>query len=207
MKRQTRVAPVLIVLAATVVGTACGRRQPEAEPAPTPTINQDSIAAAERARADSIARANAARTDSLARVQAAADEAARAAARVTEARNALAAGIYFDYDSDALSDQARGTLDSKLGVLNANPSVRLSISGHADERGSDEYNLALGQRRAAAAKRYLTQQGIADDRIEVTSFGEERPTCTEADESCWSLNRRGEFEITAGGDAIVPPGE
>jgi peptidoglycan-associated lipoprotein len=87
--------------------------------------------------------------------------------------------------------------------LTANPGIRLRISGHADSRGSDEYNLALGQRRASAAKRYLTDRGIDAGRIDVTSRGEESPTCTEESEGCWSQNRRGEFEIVAG-DVAAP---
>jgi len=84
--------------------------------------------------------------------------------------------------------------------------VAIRISGHADERGSSEYNLALGQRRAAAAKRYLVERGVAESRVETTSFGEERPACTSADESCYAQNRRDEFEITAGGPNLVRPG-
>jgi peptidoglycan-associated lipoprotein len=83
-------------------------------------------------------------------------------------------------------------------VLTQNTGIRIRISGHTDNRGSDEYNLALGQRRAAAAKRYLTDRGIDGGRIEIVSFGEERPKCTSDDESCWSDNRRDEFEITVG---------
>ena len=205
MTHSARVASLSVLIAAVVAGTAGRRQQAEPAPAPAPTINQDSIAAAERARADSIARAqaDAARRDSLARAQAEADA---MAARATEARNALTAAIYFDFDSDGLSDQARAALDAKIPVLNANPNVRVRISGHADERGSDEYNLALGQRRAAAAKRYLTERGVGADRIEVTSFGEERPAVQGSDESAWSQNRRDEFELTAGGDQIVPAG-
>jgi peptidoglycan-associated lipoprotein len=75
---------------------------------------------------------------------------------------------------------------------------RIRIAGHTDSRGSDEYNLALGQRRAAAAKRYLTDRGIDGSRVEIVSFGEERGTCTEESDSCWSRNRRDEFEITGG---------
>jgi peptidoglycan-associated lipoprotein len=202
MHSTARVATLSVLIAATLAGTACRRQQPEPEPVPQPTVNQDSIAAAERARADSIARAQAeaARADSIARAQ------ADAARRAEEARAALTAAVYFDFDSDQLSDQARATLDSKLAVLSANQSVRVRIAGHADERGSDEYNLALGQRRAATAKRYLTERGVSADRIEVTSFGEERPAVEGSDESAWSQNRRDEFEITAGGDQIVPPG-
>ena len=170
MYRLTRIAAVTIGAMVTV--TACRRQRPAAPP-PTPVVNQDSIDAA-RARADSIARADAARRDSIAR----ADEDRLRAEReraLAEVRATLSAPIYFDYDSDALRDEARSALDAKLAILNANPSLRIRIAGHTDERGSDEYNLALGQRRAASAKRYLTQRGIADDRIEVLSYGEERP--------------------------------
>jgi peptidoglycan-associated lipoprotein len=83
-------------------------------------------------------------------------------------------------------------------VLQARPDVRIRIEGNADERGSDEYNLALAQRRSAAAKRYLVARGIADARIEVVSFGKERPVCQEHVESCWQQNRRDEFVITTG---------
>ena len=87
----------------------------------------------------------------------------------------------------------------------ANAGMRIRIAGHTDERGSDEYNLALGQRRAAAAKRYLIAQGIDEARIDVVSFGEERPMVEGSDESAWSQNRRDEFEIVVGGDAIRVP--
>jgi peptidoglycan-associated lipoprotein len=117
------------------------------------------------------------------------------------------APVYFDYDSDALSADAQAKLDEKLSILNTNASVMLRIAGHADERGSDEYNLALGQRRAAAAKRYLTQRGIADNRIAIISFGEERPAVQGMDESAYSQNRRDEFEITGGGDMLRSPSE
>lgn len=118
------------------------------------------------------------------------------AAQVT---SAMAEKIFFDFDRSDLRDEARSTLDRKIGYFQANPSMRIRISGHADERGSDEYNLALGQRRAAAAKTYLVQQGIDAGRIDIVSYGEERPVCTESNEACWQQNRRDEFEIIAGG--------
>ncbi|MGH7719667.1 MAG: peptidoglycan-associated lipoprotein Pal, partial [Gemmatimonadaceae bacterium] len=152
------------------------------------------------------ARAEAARRDSIARAQAEADRLRAERERaLAEVRNTLGAAIYFEFDSDALSPEASGSLDAKLAILNANPGVRIRISGHADERGSDEYNLALGQRRAATAKRYLSQRGIADDRIEIISFGEERPAAEGGDESAWTQNRRDEFEITAGADQLRAP--
>lgn len=196
MTGKTRVAPAMLLAAAALA--ACGKK-PEPAPPPTPvTVNQDSIDAA-RARADSIAAAEAARRDSIARAQAEAD---RLRAEHQAAMATLTQVIYFEYDSDALSDNARSTLDAKLGVLNANPSARIRIAGNTDERGSDEYNLALGQRRAAQAKRYLTQRGVGDDRIDVISYGEERPVADGHDESSWSQNRRDEFEVISGGDQL-----
>ncbi|HYV97156.1 MAG TPA: peptidoglycan-associated lipoprotein Pal [Gemmatimonadaceae bacterium] len=114
----------------------------------------------------------------------------------------ITATIYFDYDKSDLRDDARSTLDSKVPVLRANPAVRIKIAGHTDERGSAEYNIALGQRRAAAAQRYLTGLGIDAGRIEIVSFGEERPARMGEGEEAWSKNRRDEFEVTAGADQI-----
>jgi peptidoglycan-associated lipoprotein len=194
---------------ATVLGgvalSACPR-QPEPPPVtPTPAVNQDSIDAAERARREAEAR-EAARRDSIARANAARDDSLRRAREAMDAtRSALTAPIYFDYDSDAIGGAGRSSLDQKLAILQANSGVRLRIAGHADERGSDEYNLALGQRRAASAKRYLTQRGIADSRIEIISYGEERPAASGSDESAWAQNRRDEFEIIAGGDNLMSP--
>lgn len=123
---------------------------------------------------------------------------AETAAARDRARAALTATIYFHFDASEITDDSRSKLDQKVPVLTQNTGIRIRISGHTDNRGSDEYNLALGQRRAAAAKRYLTDRGIDGGRIEIVSFGEERPTCTSDDESCWGQNRRDEFEITVG---------
>ena len=203
MTRFSRAVPMLMVLTAAV--SACPRRQ-EPAPPPTPTVNQDSINR-ENARRDSIANAERMRAEAAARERARADSIAAAEARrVAEARSALSAVIYFDFDQSELTDEARSTLDAKIPVLTANPELRLLIVGHTDERGSDEYNLALGQRRAASARRYLSQRGIAADRIEITSRGEEEPAAMGSDESAWQQNRRDEFQITAGGDAIRAPG-
>lgn len=130
----------------------------------------------------------------------AAREAADRAARERAAReererrlSILSAPIHFALDRSDLETAARTTLDAKLSLLRESPSVQLRIEGHADERGSTEYNLALGMRRAAAARRYLVQRGIDASRVEITSFGEERPVCQLSEESCWARNRRAEF--------------
>lgn len=211
MIRFSRVAPVLLVAGITLAG-ACRRNEPEV--APVPVVNQDSIDAARRAeqerlaaeqrRRDSIAAAEAAR---LAEERRRADSVAAESARMAALRNTMAEAIYFELDRSELSMQARSTLDQKIPILRANPNLRIRIAGHADERGSDEYNQALGQRRAAAARRYLTSQGISEDRIEIVSFGESRPVAMGSDESAWAQNRRAEFEIISGGDSLMSPGQ
>jgi len=126
-------------------------------------------------------------------------------AAVDRAREALLAKVYFDFDHSELRDDQRAILDSKLPVLRANPNVRIRIEGNADERGSDEYNLALGNRRAQAARKYLTDHGIDAGRIDISSNGEERPVCSDHNDACWQQNRRDEFVIVAGGDRLVAP--
>ncbi|MFL5568474.1 MAG: peptidoglycan-associated lipoprotein Pal [Gemmatimonadaceae bacterium] len=119
---------------------------------------------------------------------------------------AITGPIYFDFDKSTIRPDAAATLDRKVPYLQANPGMRIRIEGNADERGSDEYNLALGQRRAASAKRYLVDHGIAADRFDLVSYGEERPVCTEHNEACWQQNRRDDFRIvTIGSDRIVVP--
>jgi peptidoglycan-associated lipoprotein len=124
---------------------------------------------------------------------------------VNRAREALLAKLYFDFDRSDLRDDQRSVLDAKLPVLQANPGVRIRIEGNADERGSDEYNMALGMRRAQTARKYLVDHGVDAARIDIVSYGEERPVCQEHDESCWSQNRRDEFVIVAGGDRLMAP--
>ena len=109
----------------------------------------------------------------------------------------LAQGIYFRYDDAMLSPDARAALDAKVTALRAEPALHVVINGHTDERGSDEYNLALGMRRARVAQRYMIQSGIAASRLEVVSFGEERPAAPGHDERAYAANRRDEFSLTA----------
>lgn len=185
---------------------ACAKKAPEVAPAPQP--NADSIAAAERARADSIAADSARRAqeeaERIAR-QRAADSAAAVAAAAGEVRNTLAAMIHFDFDKSNIRPDDAAALDQKVAILTANPELRIRISGHCDERGSDEYNLALGNRRSTAAKSYLVSHGIDASRIETASYGEERPVAMGHDEASWAQNRRDEFEILSGGDMLRKP--
>jgi peptidoglycan-associated lipoprotein len=97
---------------------------------------------------------------------------------------------FFDYDSYSIREDARAALMSNARALRQRPAIRITVEGHCDERGSERYNLALGDRRANAAKEFLVSQGIDSSRINTISFGEERPFCEEENEECWQLNRR-----------------
>ncbi|HMD30270.1 MAG TPA: peptidoglycan-associated lipoprotein Pal, partial [Candidatus Acidoferrales bacterium] len=100
---------------------------------------------------------------------------------------------FFDYDKYDIRADARDALARTAEFLRRYPEAKVSIEGHCDERGSLEYNLALGAERAEATKRFLASLGIAENRMVTTSYGKERPFCTEHDESCWQQNRRGHF--------------
>lgn len=106
--------------------------------------------------------------------------------------------VYFGYDRFDLSSDARAILKANADWLKANPSARVQIEGHCDERGTVEYNLALGSKRAQSAKDYLETLGIAAARLSVISYGEEIPVCRESTESCWEKNRRARFVVTGG---------
>jgi peptidoglycan-associated lipoprotein len=168
-----RAPTILSLVAAVVVLAACGSKpepeQPAPEPPPPPT--QEAPPPPPPPTDDG----------SAARAAAEAE-----AARLRQLTTDLASPIYFDFDrAEVRQGNDQSLLDRKAAILSANSAVRLRISGHADERGSDEYNLALGNRRAAAAKRYLAGKGIADGRM--------------------AENRRDEFEVTAGGGRLVAP--
>lgn len=198
MLRRFAVALVLLVLPLA----ACSRRQPPPEqPRQTlpDTAGEGARRAAERERA---------RQDSLVRVRdlAAADERRRAAEATARARALLEEIVHFEYDESALTAAAQEALARKVPILRANPNVQLRIAGHADERGSVEYNLALGMRRANAVRDYLVDFGIDASRLTTVSMGEDVPLDPASNESAWARNRRAEFSITAGGDVLVLPG-
>jgi peptidoglycan-associated lipoprotein len=106
--------------------------------------------------------------------------------------------VLFDVDQSTLTPAAIATLDAQIGWLRQNP-VAVEIQGHADERGTREYNLALGSARASAVRNYMVSQGVEDSRISIITFGRERPVATCADESCWSQNRRAVTVATGAG--------
>jgi peptidoglycan-associated lipoprotein len=102
---------------------------------------------------------------------------------------------FFDYDKANIRDDARSALTKTAEFLRSYPQVAIVIEGHCDERGSTEYNVALGDRRSDAAKDFLAQQGVTTDRIQTISYGKERPFCTQSNESCWQQNRRAHFRM------------
>jgi peptidoglycan-associated lipoprotein len=103
--------------------------------------------------------------------------------------------VFFDYDTYDIRPDAQSTLSKDADFLVSHPHIKIVIGGYCDERGSDEYNLALGQNRAQATKSALVTAGVAADRIRIISYGKEKPFCTESNEECWQLNRRAGFSI------------
>jgi len=207
MNATRRFAGLTAALLSATLIDAC-HKTPPAQPAPavTPAAgpNADSARRAQedaaRRAADDAARRRAA--DSAAAAAAAARDAAAAAEAL---RTTLTAVVHFDYDQADLRPEDRAILDAKVPILTANPTVVIQVAGHTDERGSDEYNLALGQRRASSVKAYLVQHGIADSRVQTISYGEERPMAQGTDESAYAQNRRAEFAITGGPQILRKP--
>lgn len=112
------------------------------------------------------------------------------------AADGLLGDVYFDFDRDELKPEARERLSKNAEFLKAHPEFQVTIEGHCDERGTNDYNLALGERRAAAARDYLASLGVSADRLRTVSYGEERQQCSQSNESCWSQNRRAHFLVT-----------
>ena len=186
------------VLAATVVFVACGGNPEPETPAPV-VPDQDSL---QRYR-DSVADAEAARR--LAEEEARRAEAAREAA-IADARAELEAPVFFDYDESSIRSDQEDLMRRKVEILRVSPQVQIRIEGHADERGSTEYNVALGSRRAVAIRDFFTGFGLPEARFAIVSFGEEQPAARGSGEQAWSQNRRAEFRITAGARNINVPG-
>jgi len=205
---------LMSIMSAALVA-ACHSNPPADQPAPQPTeaeiarqkFVQDSLDVVARASAEA-ARVERARADSVERVRVAAANAAREAAervarKTAELRTELAVLVHFDPAQSHLEQDDKDALDRKVAILNANPGVRLRITGATDERGSDKYNLALGDRRAAAVRKYLVGQGIDAARLDVTSSGENSPLISGSDEAAWSQNRRAEFVIGSGDSPLA----
>lgn len=182
----TRLVVMLFVLTLFVSG--CAKKPVAEEPAMTeqPTQvevqQQQPAAVAEQDVTDEASAAS----------QFDAEEAARAAER------AAASGlqrVFFDFDQYVLTEDAKTALVNNAGLLRAAPAINIVIEGHCDERGSDEYNLALGEKRALATKNYLVSLGVAAERMSVISYGEEMPLDAARTKEAWAKNRRADFKI------------
>lgn len=110
-------------------------------------------------------------------------------------KQGLLGDVFFEYDKADIRDEARERLSRNADWLRSHPEFEVTIEGHCDERGTNEYNLALGARRSGSARDYITSLGVAGGRIRSISYGEERPQCTSATESCWGMNRRAHFVV------------
>jgi peptidoglycan-associated lipoprotein len=173
MRRNVRILAVLALVG--LVG-ACSRKQaPEQTPPPPPPTTQQQPS-----------------------TPPATNDAAEREAEARRLTAILEQVVHFDYDESSIRSDAQELLSAKVPVLRSNPAIRIRIEGHADERGSVEYNLALGMRRANAVRDYLGGFGIDASRIDVQSFGEDRPMASGSTESAWAQNRRAEFRVTAG---------
>lgn len=123
------------------------------------------------------------------------DSAENPSSQYAESKDTLFSDILFEYDSYEVKETYKQTLQSVSVWMSKNSTARLSVEGHCDERGTNEYNLALGDRRAKAVKDYLSSLGVSSGRVDVISYGEEKPLCTEQSDNCWSKNRRAHFTV------------
>ncbi len=177
------VLALLIVVPAMLFATSCAKQAVEAAPTTTETETTTSDTAdadaAEKARLEAE------------RIKAEEEERARAAAREAFTNE----DIYFEFDSSALLPASQDLLSKKAGYMLAMSGLNVTIEGHCDERGTDAYNMALGERRAEAAKAFLVNLGVNPSQISTISYGEERPVDSASNEAAWAKNRRAHFKI------------
>ncbi len=196
MHRTLSVLAALILIGSTgLLLPSCAKRQIQVSEGVTPgqeTAQTEQVKPSQQATQGQVTEAEKqreaerqARLRELEAAQKLADE-----IRVFESEN-----IYFDFDKSNLKHYARVILKEKAAWLKRNPSYAVLIEGHCDERGTNEYNLALGERRAQAAKKFLMSQGISAERISTISYGEERPADPGHNEAAWAKNRRDEFKL------------
>lgn len=191
MRSKTILSISLLSVAA--LSSACSRHRVAAAPKTSPTTSAD------RAAIEAADRENAKLHDATNDASADRDNADRAPKTLETDRGAITAPVYFQFDRFEITEEGIRSLDQKVDALQRNASVRIRIEGNADDSGSDEYNMALSQRRAAIVNRYLTERGIDPSRIRIVSLGEERPACTTTrEEDCRAKNRRDEFVILSG---------
>lgn len=181
MRTAVRRSPFVVLLGGLVVLCSCSKKPPttaaQVHSNPAPSVSP--------APARSAPAPVAAREDVLSEDLA------------TLNRNGYLKDVYFDFDQSTLRDDARTSLAADAKWLEHYPSIRILIEGHCDDRGTEAYNLSLGDRRANAAREYLASLGVNGSRVQVVSYGKERPFCDQDTDSCWQENRRGHLVVTA----------
>jgi peptidoglycan-associated lipoprotein len=210
MKRRIQMFVIFCFAASliTLGGASCAKKAVKVE---TPVVDNSAAEAAKKKAEEEAAAAAKRKAEADAAAAAkkkAEEEAAAAAKRKAEADAAVqkmlqdqinaveSEKIYFDYDKSDLKPESQSILEKKAKFLQANPSYSLTIEGNCDERGTNEYNLALGERRADAAKKFINSLGISADKITTISYGEEKPVDPGRDEAAWAKNRRDEFKLS-----------
>jgi len=178
MKRNKWLVLALMIVPMAMLTVSCATQATQTEP------SEDAVSASVDAKADSAEAQHTSQTP-----QAAADAGTSAESAFRDER------IYFDFDSALLTGPATQRLMGKADYLRQHADVTVTVEGHCDARGTEAYNMALGQRRAEAVKRFLLELGIRPERVETISYGEEQPAVPGADESAWAKNRRAEFLI------------
>jgi peptidoglycan-associated lipoprotein len=193
---RKRIFGYLVVLCVgALVSGGCAKKEIVKSEQPVPSVQTPPRVTPETAKPQpSEVAPEAMKTEPMAEPPAVQQETAKEGMQPAQLQNELQK-VYFNFDSAALSDQARGTLSQNADMLGKNPAVKVRIEGNCDERGSDEYNMALGERRAKAARDYLVNLGVQPGRLSVISYGEEKPADPGHDEAAWAKNRRDEFVI------------
>ena len=190
MMRSFRMFAVIVVVSTALLGTACGKKKvatPAPPPPPPPAAPATTPPPPPPPSPPPPAPAPAAPTEDELFTRMTLDE--------LNAKGVLA-DVFFQLDSVELGPDARAVLQKNTDYLKRWSSTKVMVEGHADSRGTNEYNLALGERRAAAARDYVVSLGIPAERMTLVSKGEEQPVCREETEACWSKNRRGHFIFT-----------
>ncbi len=175
---------VVVALAAATAFSACAKKVPPAPPPPPPVAPEAPPPAPPPPPKPEVAPV----VDEYARMKAMSAEEIE--------KSGLLKEIFFDFDKSDIREQDRATLSQDADALKKFDFLRITVEGHCDERGTVEYNLALGERRAKAAFDYLVSLGVPADRMKTVSYGKEVPVCTQSSEDCWQRNRRAHFTVT-----------
>jgi peptidoglycan-associated lipoprotein len=180
-----KTALIVLALAAVTAFTACAKKAPPAPPpAPPPVAPQAPPPAPAPPPRPEVAPV----VDEYARLKAMSAEEIE--------KSGLLKEVFFEFDKADIREQDRETLSQNAAALKKFDFLRITVEGHCDERGTVEYNLALGERRAKAASDYLVSLGVTADRLKTVSYGKEVPVCTQSSEECWLKNRRAHFTVT-----------